>query len=391
MGLITVAHRPTLQSPVERLERRACVSRQRHPTKLVAVQLGDVDVDEPNVWVLKRGPRAGREVAVAGADADDDVGLRGDSVGCRRAGGSDGAEGAWMIERQRPLAGLGLRDGDSAAPDEPAQHLRRLGVDDAAARDEERLLGAPDQARRAVESRSVGQRPRDVPDTHLEKTVRIVVRLGLHVLGQGQRDGAGVRLAGQDPHRGNCRGDELLRPLDPVEVPRHRDEGIVDADIAARGTFQLLKNGIGTVGGEHVSRQKQHREAIDRGRGRAGHHVGGTGPDRSRARKGGQPVSHLGETRRRVNHGLLVARLVIGEQVGVLSQSLTDPGQVAVAEDAEATRDEPVLDTVPLHVLGAQKAHERLRHRHADGFHATTSVREASRRAPGRRGRHTLR
>src|SRR5207244_2189906 len=73
MGLITVAHRPTLQSPVERLERRACVSRQRHPTKLVAVQLGDVDVDEPNVWVLKPGPRAGREVAVAGADADDDV------------------------------------------------------------------------------------------------------------------------------------------------------------------------------------------------------------------------------------------------------------------------------------------------------------------------------
>ncbi len=70
-----------------------------------------------------------------------------------------------------------------------------------------------------------------------------------------------------------------------------------------------------------------------------------------------------------MDHGLLVARLVVGEQVGVLGKRLTDPGQVAVAEDAKAAFDEAVLDTVALYELGAQKAHERLRHRHSDGGH----------------------
>jgi len=37
-----------------------------------------------------------------------------------------------------------------------------------------------------------------------------------------------------------------------------------------------------------------------------------------------------------VNHGLLIARLVVGEELRILGQRLADPREVAVAEDAEA-------------------------------------------------------
>jgi len=49
-----------------------------------------------------------------------------------------------------------------------------------------------------------------------------------------------------------------------------------------------------------------------------------------------------------VHHALLVARLVVGEQLWVLRQRLSNAGQVAVAEDAEAPLYETVLDPIAL-------------------------------------------
>ena len=242
--LICVADGPSLQPLVQRLKRRSGIAGQCHAGKLVAVELGDVDVDETNFGILKRRARGGREVAVPGTDTEHQVGFGSDLVRGRRAGGADRAQGARMVERQRAFARLGLDDRDAGAPDELAQDFGRLGVDDAAPRDDERLPGAPDQTRRAIQDRCVGQRPREVPDALLEKRVGVVVGLGLHILGQRQRGRAGVRLARQDTHRGKRRGDELLRPLDAVEVARHRNQGVVHADITPRGAFQLLQHRI---------------------------------------------------------------------------------------------------------------------------------------------------
>jgi len=60
---------------------------------------------------------------------------------------------------------------------------------------------------------------------------------------------------------------------------------------------------------------------------------------------------------------LLVAGLVVGQELGVLVQSLTDPGDVAMAENAKTGGEEPVLAAVPLHVLGGQEADQGLGHR----------------------------
>jgi hypothetical protein len=54
----------------------------------------------------------------------------------------------------------------------------------AAAADDQRPLGGADRSRGALELAEVGTGRGDLTDLHLEELVRVVVRLGLHVLGQ---------------------------------------------------------------------------------------------------------------------------------------------------------------------------------------------------------------
>ncbi len=56
-----------------------------------------------------------------------------------------------------------------------------------------------------------------------------------------------------------------------------------------------------------------------------------------------------------------------------LEQGLADARHVAVAEDAEAARDEPLPDAVALAVLAGQEAHQGLGHGEADGGHGHLS------------------
>src|SRR3712207_4270976 len=67
-----------------------------------------------------------------------------------------------------------------------------------------------------------------------------------------------------------------------------------------------------------------------------------------------------------------------GEVASVLLQRLADARDVAVPEDAEATREEALLDAVTLGVLARQKADQRLRGSEPFRAHQRTS--------PGPRG-----
>ena len=89
-----------------------------------------------------------------------------------------------------------------------------------------------------------------------------------------------------------------------------------------------------------------------------------------------------------MDHCLLVARLVVSEQVRILGESLANAREVAVAEDPEAALDEAVLDAVALRVLGGKESNQRLRHREADGAHVSPrSVPAESHRGQGPPGR----
>ena len=85
------------------------------------VELRDVHVDEARLRVRERRPRRGGEVGPASADADNEVGSRGDPIRGRGSGRADRAEGRRMVIGQRALSSLRLGDRYPRPLDERAQ------------------------------------------------------------------------------------------------------------------------------------------------------------------------------------------------------------------------------------------------------------------------------
>ena len=66
-----------------------------------------------------------------------------------------------------------------------------------------------------------------------------------------------------------------------------------------------------------------------------------------------------------MHHGLLVAAKDVPQRLGFfelgLEQGLTDPGNVAMPEDAKAAGKELLLLAIGFGVLGSEELHQRLR------------------------------
>jgi hypothetical protein len=74
-----------------------------------------------------------------------------------------------------------------------------------------------------------------------------------------------------------------------------------------------------------------------------------------------------------MDHGLLVAGLVIRDGFSVLLKGLADSGYVAVAEDAKAASEEALLSPVPFDVLVREEPYQRLGHGESYRAHYLTS------------------
>ncbi len=70
-----------------------------------------------------------------------------------------------------------------------------------------------------------------------------------------------------------------------------------------------------------------------------------------------------------VDHRLFVLGTIVGEIVPDFFQRLPDAGHVAMAEDAEHSREHALLDAVTLEILIGEKANQRLRCRHPYRLH----------------------
>ena len=79
----------------------------------VGVEFGDVDVDEANVGILKRGFRGAGEIGVTRADADDQVCVASEDVCAGSSGDADCADGLRVIVGKRAFARVGFADGNS--------------------------------------------------------------------------------------------------------------------------------------------------------------------------------------------------------------------------------------------------------------------------------------
>ena len=338
---------------------------QRHGAHLGGVEPVDVDPDERHVRVLERGPGGRDEVAHPGADADDEVGVPGQPVGREAARRPDRADVLRVVPGQRALAGLRLAHRDPVRRRKVVQRRLGAGVDRTAPGDDERAPRGPDELDDLVHELRLGARPADPPDPPLEEPLGPVVDLGLDVLGQGDRHGAGLGRVGEDAERLGQAGDELLGARDAVEVAGDRAEGVRGGDVVLDGVLDLLEHRVHEPVGEVVGREQQHRQPVDGRRRGARDHVRRAGPDGAGAGERLHAVLVLGEGRREMHLGLLVLRPVVRHLVLVaqLLERLPEARDVAVAEDPPDAGDEPVLLSVPLDVLLRQEADDGLPHR----------------------------
>jgi hypothetical protein len=162
--------------------------------------------------------RAGREILEARSDGQDNIGLAGKRVGRGRAGDADRAQLQRMIPWQRTLAGLRLGDWNAMRFCEPAQRVARETVEHATAGDDQRPLRLA-QHRDGPRELDCHRRRRAEQDVgRPEEILREIVRHGLHVLRQCERDRTGECGIGQHVNRpGQCR-QQLLRVHDAIEI-----------------------------------------------------------------------------------------------------------------------------------------------------------------------------
>ncbi len=220
-----------------------------------------------------------------------------------------------MVPDQGAAAGLRGPDGDPGRLDEGGELLRRVGVQHAATGDDDRTLRRTDRRHRTSQGTVLRQRATDVPLARLQERHRDVEGLGLHVLRQGDRHGAGLGRVGQDAHRGEGDREQLLGPLDAVEEARQGPERVGHLQRGVVRHLDLLQDRVGGPGREGVGRQ-QRRGAGSSSRGGRCQHVRGARADGRRRREGRTAAVHAREADGLVHHRLLVAGLVVGQQAG---------------------------------------------------------------------------
>jgi hypothetical protein len=273
-----------------------------------------------------------------------------------------------VVPGQAALAAVRLDHGHAVGVNKGAQRGPGLAVQHTAAGDDERALRTAQQGDGVGQFALVRRRTAETQHAGAQEILGAVEGHGLHVLRQREAGRTAVGRVGHRLNRARQRGEDVLGSREAVEVARDRAEAVAGADIALAEAFDLLQHRVGPAGGEHVTGQQQHRDAVDVGNGRRRDHVG-----RARADAGGHGHDALaelgfGERDGRVRHGLFVVGAVGGELVALGHQGLAQAGHVAVAEDGEHTAaigfDRGVaVEVFHLHPQGGQVFHQRLRHR----------------------------
>ena len=274
-----------------------------------------------------------------------------------------------MIGGGRRLAGLRLGDRNAAARAEVDQFALCVGIEHAAAADDQGLLRAAQKRGGVGDFARVWRDATLAMHPLLEEGQGIVVGLGLHVLAEGERHRPALGRIGQNRHRPVQRRHDLFGPGDAVEIARHGPEAIVGADRPVAEILDLLQHRIGPSIGEDVAGDQEHRQPVDMRERRRSDHVGGARADRGGAGHHALASRRLGEGDRGMRHRLLVVRPVGRQRIAAGVERLAEASHVAVAEDGEHALEQPLLSAVDLDFLGGEEADHCLRGGQSDCFH----------------------
>ena len=280
-----------------------------------------------------------------------------------------------MIPRQRALAALGFGDRQVGALGQGCERRLSPAVQNAASADQQGGSCGLQQADQFVHFTRVGRLCPNGPYMPAEKSLREIERFRLHVLTEGQ----GHRPTG-DWIEQCCHGagqgiENLFGPNDSVEIAGHRPEAIVGGDRAVRKAFNLLQHWIGRAACKNISGQKQHGKTVHVSESRRGDHVGGTGPDGTRADHGAATPHLLCECDGGMGHALFTVRSIGGKRVPLGVKGFAKTRDVAVAEDRPRSCEITSLAGRLRHILVRKIANRGLRCSSPYRVHAAASAR----------------
>src|SRR5271154_5587986 len=145
-----------------------------------------------------------------------------------------------MISVERAFTPVGLGYGNAGSAGEARQFAGSLGIDDAAAGDDQWALRGAYPLSSLLHQSTIGPRAGDRPNTMLEKLFRVVIGFRLYILRQSEGDRARLRRRGQYAHRLRQGSKNLFRPVDTIPVTRDRAKAVIDGDVLAGSRLQLL-------------------------------------------------------------------------------------------------------------------------------------------------------
>src|SRR5918911_4450832 len=129
----------------------------------MCIEFRDVDIDETHARVLESGFGRGRKIAEARAYGNHQVGLARKDVSAGSSGHAEGFQILRVIPGKRALARHRLPDRDARPFHEARQRFARSAVNDAPARDDERLPRRANPFYGASEERAISERSGDMP------------------------------------------------------------------------------------------------------------------------------------------------------------------------------------------------------------------------------------
>ena len=197
---MTVVDAPTFESLGQRDKTLARVRDQRCSGLLMGIERTHIEVQKLHTGGRESRAGGSREIAVAGADADDQIRFSGQRV-CRSGPRcTDGTHRLRMIVIEGPLARLRFGDRNACSFGEAAQRIVGAGVDNASPGHDERLVRGTNGRDGPGQRRRFGDRPGNVPYPTGEQLFGPVPGLGLNILGKAQRHGTGLDRISQDTH-----------------------------------------------------------------------------------------------------------------------------------------------------------------------------------------------
>ena len=333
---------------------------------LVGMELAHIDIQVLHIRILVNPLGRSGEVRIAGADADNEIGISGDGVRAQSTSLAQSAKVQRVLPGDGALACLGFAKGNAVLLSKFTEGILCFGILHAAAKDHDGFLLAAYEFHCLADSSLGWLYTVDVMHPFLEEVFRIIPGFPFDILRQGNADCTGICRVCQHPHGIDAGRHENFRTGHTIPVFAYSPKSVIGRHRKAVGLFHLLQHRVRLAVSIGIAGQEQHGNAVGRGGGSGCYHIGSAGTYRRSAGVNLFAALLLGIAHSSMSHALFIAAHMHDKMPGILFQSLPQPHHIAVTKNTKNTGKHRGFFSVKFDVLIIEKLHQSLCYSESD-------------------------